>query len=132
MIDENLTIEQMLDALANEKSRRDCCAMDKQELIDKAIPAKVKKAVQEIEQEYALILSTSDELIAAIETQIKTAVLAEKKTERGQYLMAVYAKGRSGGWDNGKLEGFAMAYPAIMAAKKPDGEPTVSIRAVGK
>jgi hypothetical protein len=44
--------------------------------------------------------------------------------------MAVWAKGRSGGWDTGKLEGYALVHPEIMQAKKPDGEPTVSFRQV--
>lgn len=126
------TIEQMLDALANEKSRRDCYIMDKQKLIDEAIPAEVKQAIAEIEGEYALITAAADEIINDLEAQVKAAVLSGKKTERGQYLMAVYTKGRSGGYDTQKLDGMAAIIPQILQAKKPDGEPTVSIRSIGK
>lgn len=65
--------------------------------------------------------------IAKLTAEIKDTVKQIGKTIKGQFLMAKYVKGRDGGWDNAKLEGFALAHPEILVARKPDGAPSISI-----
>jgi hypothetical protein len=126
------SIEHMLDMLADLKARRDLTAMSKKQLIDEAIPAEVAAKIAQIETDFNAIVAGIDSKTAELEAEIKAKVLAGKKTEHGQFLMAVYVKGRSGGYDTTKLDGMAAIIPQILQAKKPDGEPTVSFRAVGK
>ena len=64
--------------------------------------------------------------IAMIESEIKEAVLAKGETVRTERIQAVWNKGKTT-WDGGLLEGYAVAHPEILAAKKT-GKPTVSFR----
>jgi len=102
--------------------------LEEEDLID--YTPEIKAKLQEIDAEFATQYEGVDANIAAITEAIKADVLTHGATVKGQHLMAVYAKGREGGWDGAKLKGFAMAHPEILAAKKPDGEPTVSIRKI--
>jgi len=123
-------IEQQLDQLAEYQAQRTLLDMDKQKLIDAVLTAEIKAQLQEIDAEFSQKVEGVDANISALTEQIKAAVLANGASVKGSYLHAVWAKGREGGWDGAKLKGFAMAHPEIMAAKKPDGEPTVSIRKI--
>ena len=96
-----------------------------------AILAPLHEQLTDLEEELAPIQSAISHEISTLETEIKEDVLHVGETVRGHSFMAVFAKGREGSWDSNKLKGFAMAHPEILAAKKPDGEPTVSIRRVG-
>lgn len=64
--------------------------------------------------------------IATIETEIKEAVLTKGETVRTDRIQAIYNKGKTT-WDGGLLEGYAVAHPEILAAKKT-GKPTVSFK----
>jgi len=66
---------------------------------------------------------------AAIEEQVRMATLAEGKTIKRKFGQAVWAKGRVS-WDAKGLEGVAAVIPEIRQFRK-EGEPSVSIRAVG-
>jgi len=123
------TVESKLARLAELQAQKDVFMTDKQRLIDE-IMQPVKDALAEVEGEYALMASISDEEISALETEIKTEVLKIGKTQRGGGLMAMYVKGRAGGYDTAKLDGMAAIIPQILTAKKPDGEPTVRIQSV--
>ena len=68
--------------------------------------------------------------IAKLTAEIKQAVKDAGKTVKGKYFMAVWVKGRDGGWDTAKLQGYALAHPEILTAKKPDGDPSVTIRKI--
>jgi len=123
-------IETLLDQLADYQAQRALIEMRKQELIDSVYTPDIKAKLQEIDAEFAAQYEGVDANIASITEVIKSDVLVHGTTVKGQFLMAVYAKGREGGWDSAKLKGFAMAHPEILAAKKPDGDPTVSIRKI--
>ena len=123
-------IETLLDQLSEYQAQRSLIEIKKQELIDSIYTPEIKAKLQEIDAEFATQYEGVDANIAAITEAIKADVLTHGATVKGQHLMAVYAKGREGGWDGAKLKGFAMAHPEILAAKKPDGEPTVSIRKI--
>ena len=123
-------IEQQLDQLAEYQAQRTLLDMDKQKLIDAVLTAEINAQLQEIEAEFSQKVEGVDANIATLTEQVKAEVLKAGASVKGSYLHAVWAKGREGGWDGAKLKGFAMAHPEIMAAKKPDGEPTVSIRKI--
>jgi len=124
------TIQEMLDQLSEYQAQRSLIEIHKQELIDSVYTPDIKAKLQEIDAEFAAQYEGVDANIASITEVIKSDVLVHGTTVKGQFLMAVYAKGREGGWDSAKLKGFAMAHPEILAAKKPDGDPTVSIRKI--
>jgi hypothetical protein len=82
----------------------------------------------EIEAEFLGKSGAVDENIAALKKEIEAAVLAEGKTYQGEYLMAVWNKGRIGSWNTGKLDGLALILPQIAECRNPGGEPTVTFR----
>jgi hypothetical protein len=124
------TIVELLDAIAEYQAERDALTLKKQELIDAVLTPEIRKQIEDIEGEFCLKSAAAIENIDRMTAEVKALVLKAGSTVKGSYLMAVWAKGREGGWDNGKLKGFAMAHPEILAAKNPDGEPTVSIRKI--
>ena len=127
-----MTAEELLDLLAENRSMRDVLILEKTAKSKALIPSEIQVQLDALEVEFAENIAVIDNLITDLESQVRELTIEKGATVKGRYLMAIWNKGRSGGWDNGKLEGFAMAYPAILAAKKPDGEPTVSIREIGK
>jgi hypothetical protein len=90
--------------------------------------ADIARRKQEIEAEFLGKAGAVDENIAALKAEIQEKVLAEGKTYQGKFLMAVWAKGRSGTWNTGKLDGLAEEFPAILRCRNPGGEPTVTFR----
>jgi len=58
--------------------------------------------------------------------EIKEVVIKSGESAKGQYLQAVYSKGKTT-WDTKALEGYAVAHPEVNQLKKV-GEPLVSIR----
>ena len=66
--------------------------------------------------------------IEEIEANVKEAVLAKGETVKGSQMAAVWNKGKTS-WDEKLLEGYAVAHPEILAARKV-GKPTVSFRTV--
>jgi hypothetical protein len=117
-----------LDKLCEFMAQRTLLDLKKQELVDTILTPDLKKQIADIEIEFQLKAMAVDENIETLKAEITTETLAQKETQRGTYLMCSWVKGREGGWDSAMLKGFAMAYPEIMAAKKPDGEPTVSFK----
>jgi hypothetical protein len=92
------------------------------------VPPEIKQSVEKFTAEHREFLSAITERKESLRAQIEKRVLAAGETAKSDHVSAIWIKGREGGWDSGKLKGFAMAHPEIMAAKKPDGAPTVSFR----
>jgi len=67
--------------------------------------------------------------VAELKAQITELTLVEQSTLRGQYYMAVYSKPRVT-WDTKGLDGFAVAYPEILAFRKEGEKGSVSFRHV--
>ena len=123
-----MTIHDMLNQLYEMRVARNDIEDAKQAELNKVITPEIKTQMMNIEAEFSDKLGAADAAIAQLELEIKVGVITNGATVKGKKLMAVYNKGREGGWDSAKLKGFAMAHPEILAAKKPDGEPTVTIR----
>lgn len=124
------TTAEKLDRLAELQSAHDVFVADKDVRIKEVITPEISAKIGQIERETAERTATISAEIEELEAQIKAEVLAAGTTAKGKYIMATWNKGRAGGWDSAKLEGFALVHPEILKAKKPDGEPTVSFRSV--
>jgi len=125
-----MTDQEYIEKYADLIERLDMLTKNHAELKDKIIPEEVKLALADLEAEYKPMIDAVQEELATVKAEIERQVLEVTATWKGTRYMAVWNKGRSGGWDTGKLEGYALAHPEIMQAKKPDGEPTVSFRQV--
>lgn len=95
------------------------------------LPDDIRKKIADIEAEFAPV-PAAQEKIDKLRSEIMAEVKVAKATVHGHYLMAVWSKGRTGGYDTAKLDGYAAAHPEIKEFKNADGSPTVSIQAVRK
>lgn len=68
--------------------------------------------------------------IEELEKDIKAAVLEQGETVKTEKMVCTYNKGRES-WDGKILQGYAVAHPEILAARKI-GAPTVSFRTIKK
>ena len=68
--------------------------------------------------------------IKDLEKEISEVVLNEGQTIKTEFISAVWNKGKTT-WDGKLLEGYAVAHPEILAARR-FGEPTVSFRMAKK
>lgn len=122
-----MSIEQMLDQLADIQAQLDVLRLDKEAAISAAIPPEVLAEMDAIEHEFgqkaAAAQANADELAAAI----RVAVLAHGATVKGARLQAVYSGGRIT-WDAKALDGYAVGHPEVLGFRK-EGEPSVAIRA---
>jgi hypothetical protein len=118
-----------LNELAEIYAAREAVNLMKQDLIDKVLTPEIKAQIAEIEAEFADNIRVVNGRAAALEAEVKTAVATNGASVKGDFLQAVYAKGRTS-WDTKALEGFAAAHPEIEKFRKT-GEPSVSIRKVG-
>ena len=92
------------------------------------IMAKVQDELDAISAEFTPRLTAVSNKFTALETEIKAAVKAQCKTEKGERWQFVFSKGRVS-WDTKALDGYSAAHPEILQFKA-EGEPSVSIRAV--
>ena len=102
--------------------------IQKQELIDAILTSEIKARLSEIESEFALKSEGVNANIANLESEIRASVLAAGISIRGEFLHAVFSKGRVS-WDTRGLDGYAIAHPEITSFRKT-GEPSVSIRKI--
>jgi hypothetical protein len=125
-----MNTSEKLDQLDDYQAQKIVMEMDKQKLIDAVYTPEIRQAVKDIDAEFVTKSEAVDENIVKLTEEIKSDVLQLGGTVKGSNLMAVWNKGRSGGYDTAKLDGMASIIPQIKEAKKPDGEPTVSIRKI--
>lgn len=121
-------IEQKLDELSELYAQRDLATLEKQRLIDEIYTAEIKAKIAEIDAEFAGKNEAVAEKIAALETEVKQAVLVGGASVKGQFLHAVYTKGRVT-WDSKSLDGYVKAHPELAEFRK-EGEPSVSLRKI--
>lgn len=116
-----------LNQLAEFIAQRDLINTHKQEMIEAAFPVEVRAALAEIEIEFQGKSAAVNANIQALEDEIKLDVLNCGETVKGNYLQAVWSKGKTT-WDSKALEKLIDRYPTLSAAKKT-GLPSVAIRA---
>jgi len=121
-----IEIKQKLDQLAEFQTERDVVMLEKQRLLDEIYTAEIKARMAEIEAEFADKTEAINKNIAALEAEIKQAVIEHGASVKGSVLHAVYSKGRVI-WDTKSLDGYATAHPELLSFRK-EGEPSVSIR----
>jgi hypothetical protein len=121
-------IKVMLDQIAEYQSAIDVCNLNRQAAIDAVLTDEIRAKLAEIDAEFAPSLEFAAERKAALEAEVKPAVIAHGATVKGAHLQAVYAKGRVS-WATDKLEGLMIAIPQLAALRKV-GEPSVSFRKV--
>lgn len=121
-----MTTQEKLNALYELKCALELSNMDKQKLIDSIYTPEIKQKLAEIDAEFATKNEVVNDKISALEAEIKADVVAGGETVKGDYLMAVYAKGRVS-WDTKSLDGYAAAHPEVAQFRKV-GDPSVSIR----
>lgn len=121
-------IKTMLDELAGCQAGRDAIAMAKQDAWERVMTPELRQQLADIDAEFADKSSAVDEKIADLSDSIRIQVGALGCSVKGQFLHAVWMKGRES-WDGKLLAGFAIAHPEILTARKV-GEPTVSLRNV--
>lgn len=103
--------------------------MNENELINKMeILAGLKTAYAESKKEWEAQTAEAKEMIDDLEAEITEAVLAKGETVKSDHITAVWNKGKTT-WDGKLLEGYALAHPDIIAAKRTFS-PTVSFRLV--
>ena len=119
-------IKLKLDQLAEFQAQRDAAMLEKQALLDEIYTAEIKARMAEIEAEFAGKTEGVTANIAALEAEIKQAVLAHGASVKGSVFHAVFAKGRVS-WDTKSLDGYATAHPELLSFRK-EGEPSVSLR----
>jgi hypothetical protein len=118
----------MLDTLANYQAELDALALQKADLIATVLTPEIKQKLADIEAEFSGKAQTAQLNAAELKAQIEAAVKAQGTTVKGEFLQAVFMKGRES-WDGKLLSGFAIAHPEILTARKV-GEPSVSFRGV--
>jgi len=87
-------IKEKLDQLAEFHSQRDMITQEKQALIDKILTDEIKARVMEVETEFADKIDAVNANIAALEKEIKQAVLEYGTSVKGSFFHAIYVKGR--------------------------------------
>lgn len=121
-------IEKLLDELSELYAQRDLSTLEKQRLIDEVLTPEIKAKISEIEAEFNGKSDTVSEKISTLETQIKDDVKKNGTSVKGQFLHAVYTKGRVS-WDSKTLDGLMIAVPQLASARK-EGDPSVSLRKI--
>ena len=119
-------IEPKLDQLSELYAQRDLSTLEKQRMIDAILTPEIKAKIAEIEAEFSGKSEVVSEKIAALESEIKEAVKLNGASIKGQFLQAVFTKGRVS-WDSKSLDGYLKAHPELEEFRK-EGEPSVSLR----
>ncbi|RPI87751.1 MAG: hypothetical protein EHM41_03820 [Chloroflexi bacterium] len=120
------TLIDKLNRLADFQAQRDYLSLQKQELIDSILTPEIKTRIEEIETEFSGRLEVVKANIEGLECEIKQDAVEEGASVRGQFLQAVWNRGRTS-WDNEGLEKYAQMHPEILSYKK-QGSPFIAIR----
>ncbi len=97
--------------------------LEKQTLLDEIYTAEIKARMAEIEAEYATKIEGVTANIAALEAEIKQAVIAHGASIKGSFIHAVFVKGRVS-WDTKSLDGYATAHPELCHSAKKVSRPS--------
>ena len=123
-----MSIDELMRQLENARAGLDTLIAARDTLKDEAVPANVKAALAEIDEEFAPLIDTATGAYAEAESAVKAAVAEHGATVKGQFLQAVWNKPRVT-WDAKALDGYAINHPELFAFRT-EGKPSVSIRAM--
>ncbi len=121
-------IERRLEALTKMQALYKETQTDYQTAQFAAIPPEVQAALDAVKSEYMPMLASMETDIAAVEQEIKAAVVARGSTVTAGGLMAQYTHGRVT-YDAKRLDGLALVVPQINECKKV-GDPFVVLKPV--
>lgn len=123
-----MKIEQLIRELEDARGRLDMVVAEYETIRDMAVPADVKQALREIDEEWGDTIAAAKESYAKAEAAAKQAVAENGKTAKGQFLQVVYTKPRVS-WDAKALDGFAVNHPELFAFRK-EGKAGASVRVI--
>lgn len=123
-----MTIQEMLDQLAEFQAQKDALELRKLEIIDTIITPEIHNRIEAVEMEFKSQAEAVTANIEALTSAVKAEVLKDGATCKGSHLMAVWVKGRIS-WDSKKLDGMMALVPGLAAARS-EGEPSVTIRRI--
>ena len=124
--------KKLLDQISEYQAQKMLIDIDKQKMIDEVLTPEIKEKLAEIDAEFADHFVVVDQKIKDLTDKVNKLVLTLKVTVHGAYKMAIYNKGRDGGWNTKALEGYATAHPEIKKFKNKDGDPYISYREIKK
>ena len=123
-----MSIVDKLNELYEIKCAVQVAEIEKQKLIDSVLTPEIRQKVADIEAEFSGKNKVVNEKISALESEVKEDVKKNGETVKGNFLMAVFTKGRVS-WDTKALDGYVAAHPEVEQFRKV-GEPSVSIRSL--
>lgn len=123
-------IYKALEQLSEMRAQAEVIRLHYEDLRKSIIPAEIQAQLDEIDAEQKTAADALSAGTSQLENEIKACILSIGATVKAGGLMAVWNKGRVS-WDSKLLEGYAVAHPEILAARK-EGDPSVTIRSNGK
>jgi hypothetical protein len=123
-----MNTQDKLNRLSDLQSQADVIRAHFEELRATILTPEIQAQLAEIDAEEQTSLTTLQGGVDNLITEIKADIIAGGASIKGNYLQAVWTKGRIS-WDTKALDGYAAAHPEITPFRK-EGEPSVSIRAV--
>ena len=123
-----MDIKEKLDLLSDMQSQADVIRMHFDDLRKMILTPEIQQQLADIDAEMVTSIESLQTGIDQLTSEIKSDVVTGCTTVKGNYLMAVWNKGRES-WDGKLLSGYAVAHPEILTARKI-GEPSVTIRKV--
>ena len=117
-----------LDKLSELQAQASVIRLHFDDLKAQILTPELQAALAEIDAEMETSLDAANMGINKLISEIKEDVIKECATVKGNFLMAVWNKGRIS-WDTKGLDGYAVAHPE-MAAFRKEGDPSVTIRKI--
>jgi hypothetical protein len=117
-----------LNKLSELQAQADVVKLHFEDLRKSILTPEIQAQLDDIAAEERTSLDALQGGIDELTAEVKADVLNAGATVKGDYMMAVYNKGRVS-WDTKGLDGFAIAHPEMQAFRKV-GEPTITLRKV--
>jgi len=125
-----MSINTMLDDLANLYAQRDLMVMEKQKLRDALLTPEILQQLNDIDEEWRPKEQTVLDKIAEMEEVIRNSTIEQGHRVDGTVLTCSFVK-PSTKWDTNGLNGYAIAHPEILIFRKT-GAPSARIIKKGK
>ena len=123
-----MSIAANLDRLHEYRQQIEATRLQMAELADSVITDEQRQEIAAIQLEFAPRLDALAGIVATIEEEVKADVITEGASVKGQYIQAVYMKGRVN-YDTKALDGYSLAHPELLAFRN-EGAPSVSLRVI--